>query len=173
MAAAAAVKKKAEAVAAAAVARAEAIAATAAAVAAATKAARAAYCTKISFSVMDIIKGIGNFLSWMMKPIEKLMDALFSALGIALPTLPEMPWFPLGLPDLDFEFLFDWEQSFPIPYADSEDCRRSHVEARTRAQLLLACNRLNLDGVDLSMRSLMTFVVALPLVSMGLNCSFT
>ena len=98
--------------------------------AAAAAAARAAYCTKISFSVMDIIKGIGNFLSWMMKPIEKLMDALFSALGIALPTLPEMPWFPLGLPDLDFEFLFDWEQSFPIPYADSEDSRRSHVVSR-------------------------------------------
>jgi hypothetical protein len=28
------------------------------------------YCYKIKFNVMDIIKGIGNFLSWMMRPIE-------------------------------------------------------------------------------------------------------
>ena len=34
------------------------------------------YCYKIKFNVMDIIKGIGNFLSWMMKPIE-LVPRLF------------------------------------------------------------------------------------------------
>ena len=74
------------------------------------------YCTKIQFSVMDILKAVGNFLSWMMKPIEDAMNALFSALAIELPTLPGLPWFELGLPDLSFDFLFDWDLAFPVPF---------------------------------------------------------
>ena len=88
------------------------------------------YCTKISFSVMDIINGIGTFLSWMMKPIEDAMNALFAALAIDLPSLPGMPWFNLGLPDLGFDFLFDWDLDFPIPYAYCEGCRRLCVVSR-------------------------------------------
>merc|ERR1711998_516901 len=61
-------------------------------------------CYSIEFSVMDIINGIGNFLSWMMSPIEDAMNKLFEALGI---TLPEIPGLPNVFPNFD---LFEWNR---------------------------------------------------------------
>merc|ERR1711998_471540 len=65
-------------------------------------------CYSIEFSVMDIINGIGNFLSWMMSPIEDLMNKLFEALGI---TLPEIPGLPDVFPDFDL-FEWNWDTDF-------------------------------------------------------------
>jgi hypothetical protein len=79
------------------------------------------YCYAIKFNVMDIIKGIGSFLSWMMKPIEIAMKAIFSALGITLPSIPGLPTIDLGLPpfpgllfDFGIDFLnFNWDIILP------------------------------------------------------------
>jgi len=78
------------------------------------------YCYKIKFNVMDIIKGIGNFLSWMMRPIELAMQGIFSALGISLPGIPHLPsslpippWPELNL-NWNGDFLsFNWDAVIP------------------------------------------------------------
>jgi hypothetical protein len=78
------------------------------------------YCYKIKFNVMDIIKGIGNFLSWMMRPIELAMKGIFDALGITLPGIPGLPTnLPLPpWPELNLnwagDFLsFNWDAVIP------------------------------------------------------------
>lgn len=67
------------------------------------------YCYKIKFNVMDIIKGIGNFLSWMMKPIELAVTAIFNALGISLPGIPGLPG---SLPLPPFGLNINWPGDF-------------------------------------------------------------
>merc|ERR1711968_298885 len=44
-------------------------------------------CFEISFSFMDIIKGLQNLLSWMMAPINAFIDRMLAGLGISLPSI--------------------------------------------------------------------------------------
>ena len=54
---------------------------------------------------MDILKGIGDFLDWMTKPIERAISGLVEALGINLPAAPELPEIKIsGLSLFSFDF---------------------------------------------------------------------
>jgi hypothetical protein len=66
-------------------------------------------CYKVRFSVMDILKGVGKFLSWMMKPINSLIGKLLKGLGIKLPGL-DLPWpgFNFNVPTFHFNFDTDF-----------------------------------------------------------------
>jgi hypothetical protein len=66
-------------------------------------------CYEIRFSVMDILKGIGKFLSWMMKPLDAAIAALLRGMGISLPGL-NLPWpaFNFNVPNFNFNFDHDF-----------------------------------------------------------------
>ena len=67
------------------------------------------YCYKITFSFMDIIKGLSNLLSWMMKPIDDFIAWLLNGLGIKIPTF-NFPWpnIDINIPSFSFDFNIDF-----------------------------------------------------------------
>jgi len=74
------------------------------------------YCYKITFSFMDIIEGLSNLMSWMMKPIDDFIAWVLKGLGITLPSF-NIPWpsFNFNLPSFNFNFdldflSFNWPQ---------------------------------------------------------------
>merc|ERR1711968_144919 len=75
-------------------------------------------CFEISFSFMDIIKGLQNLLSWMMAPINAFIDRMLAGLGISLPSF-NIPWpsFNLNLPIFSFNWSIDF-LSFNWPSID-------------------------------------------------------
>jgi hypothetical protein len=52
------------------------------------------YCYKIKFNVMDIIKGIGNFLSWMMRPIELVQNIFTTSVSDCAIVMFDGPYLP-------------------------------------------------------------------------------
>jgi hypothetical protein len=66
-------------------------------------------CYEIRFSVMDILRGIGKFLSWMMAPLDAAIAALLRGMGISLPGL-SLPWpaFNFNVPSFNFNFDHDF-----------------------------------------------------------------
>lgn len=87
-------------------------------VATALKAVGDLICYEISFSFMDIIKGLSNLLSWMMAPINAFIDRMLAGLGISLPSF-NIPWpsFNLNLPVFSFNWSIDF-LSFNWPSID-------------------------------------------------------